>query len=351
MPKYEYHMQKDMKFQARVKEYLEEMPYFCSVFVNGIEGYNNSNTIHSYVHRISVFFKFLESECLLPAGKQIKDLDYSDLDNYDAVTIENFTHWLRTGGAQVVRIKSRLKESTINNYISALSALWHYGVTHGFVKHNSIKDIRRGKTVKKEVVYLDPEQSDTFLQAAAIGKSISKHQESYKTQFSITRDLAILTLFLHTGLRVSELVGINIEDIFFDNHFVQVLRKEGKEDNVYFSDDAEQVLKEYLEVRPLAEPVPGEKALFLSERGVNKGKRISVRSIERMVKHYAQLSVPEKGSEFTVHKLRATFASQMIEKTDLSLVQQLLFHESPSTTSLYVAKRTQAKKEHRNDLM
>lgn len=351
MAKYEYHKEKDIKFQNRVNEYLEQMPYFCSVFVNGIEGYNGSNTIHTYIHRISVFFKFLEHECLLPEGKEIKDLEFSDLDNYDAITIENFTHWLRTGGAQVVRVKSRLKESSINNYISALSALWDYGVTHGFVKHNSVKDIKRGKTQKKEVIYLDPDQSDSLLQAAAVGKSISKHQESYKTNFSITRDLAILTLFLHTGLRVSELVGINVDDIFFDSHFVQVLRKENKEDNVYFSDEAEQILREYLAVRPLAQPEPSEKALFLSERGVNKGKRISVRSIERMVKQYAQLSVPEKGSEFTVHKLRATFASQMIEKTDLSLVQQLLFHESPATTSLYVAKRTQAKKEHRNDLI
>ena len=120
------------------------------------------------------------------------------------------------------------------------------------------------------------------------------------------RDIALLTLMLGTGIRVSECVGLNIDDVDFKNDGIRIHRKGGKEVVVYFGDEVESALLSYIEERKKTEVVAGhEEALFLSLQK----KRISVRAVEKLVKKYAQTVTTVK--HITPHKLRSTYGTNL----------------------------------------
>jgi len=129
-----------------------------------------------------------------------------------------------------------------------------------------------------------------------------------------------------------------------------VMRKGSREDTVYFSDQAADALRNYLICRPLLAPDNEEKALFLVTIGKYKGSRLSVRSVQNLVKKYGKAAVPEV-SGLHVHSLRSSYATRSLEATrDLRLVQLQLNHKSPTTTSFYLKDRDDEKDKHRNDL-
>ena len=148
------------------------------------------------------------------------------------------------------------------------------------------------------------------------------------------RDLAILTLFLDTGIRVSELVGINIDDIDFSLNGFLVTRKGGNQAILYFPDEVAEVLRDYLKVRLNISPLEGhEDALFLSLQR----KRISVRAVQVMVKKYATLAAPLK-KHLSPHKLRSTFGTNLYHETgDIYLVADVLGHSDVNTTRRHYA--------------
>lgn len=137
-----------------------------------------------------------------------------------------------------------------------------------------------------------------------------------------------------------------MEDVNFKDSCIRVIRKRNKQQELYFSDKTADYLQEYLEERELKyKPVDGENALFLSR----DGKRLGVRSIEKMVKRYVQVSNPHKNEDVTPHKLRSTFAMEMIEKTgNVDLLREQLGHESPATAILYGRTTSSVRKDVRN---
>ena len=144
----------------------------------------------------------------------------------------------------------------------------------------------------------------------------------------------MITLLLGTGVRVSELVGLNIGDVDFKNNGIRILRKGGNEMIVYFGTGVEQALKDYLEIsRTAITPVAGhEEALFLS----GQRKRISVDAVEKMVKKYASaISV----KTITPHKLRSTYGTALYRETgDIYLAADVLGHSDVNTTKKHYAK-------------
>ena len=348
MPEFEYRKQQEKDWADKSAKMLKELPRICSVYVNGIEGYTSPLTIYIYLSRLYVFFlEYCTSEGII--GKdEVRGFDYNGLGALELIDIEAFTHWLREGNASN---GERLKESSINNYLSALNSLWEYAQSHGYIQHNIIKDIKRAKKQKKPVVALDRQQTKKMQSQIENGFKLTKHQDDYRTETSIARDKAIYLTLVRTGLRVSELVGINVDDINFDKHFIRVRRKENKIMDVYIGQDAEDAIKDYLNLRPNLHPDKSNHALFLVTIGKYKGQRLSVRSVQQLIKKYAKISVPEVRGEVTPHKMRSTYATQMIKATgDISLVQQLMAHENPATTAIYIADRAKEMEEHRNDL-
>ena len=148
-----------------------------------------------------------------------------------------------------------------------------------------------------------------------------------------TRDLAILTLLLGTGIRVSECVGLDLNDVDFDNQRLKVRRKGGYEDLVYFGEEVADALQDYLKERNRIIPLPGhEEAFFLSMQN----RRLTVRSVENLVKKYTSRVTTVK--KITPHKLRSTYGTTLYQETgDIYLVADVLGHKDVNTTRKHYA--------------
>lgn len=165
---------------------------------------------------------------------------------------------------------------------------------------------------------------------------MEKYLEAIKNYNSkyCSRDLAINKLFLYSGLRISELVNLNLDDINYEDQSIKFFGKGNKERYVPLHQEALTAIKDYLPDRNKITPKnqDARQALFLS----NQRRRISVRTIQKMVKKYAKKAGVRNASKITPHKLRHTFASLLYQKTkDLRVLQDLLGHSDISTTQIY----------------
>ncbi len=347
MGEFEYKENKRREYREKSEELLDQLPNFCRTYERGIEGTVSAITMYSYLQRLHVFFCFLHENNSYFRKKDVTAFKYDDLAILEAEDIEEFNHYIRTGQASNGREN---KESSVNHYLCALNSFWDYCITHGRLRHNVIKDVKRGKKKKREVITLNNDDESGLFNSVNYGTNLTKHMEAYRNDITVARDNAICLTLIRTGLRVSELVGINLEDINFNECYFHVNRKEDKVDNVYFSDQVREAIEAYLELRPLLQPDPEEHALFLVTIGKYKGTRLSVRSVQLLVKKYAIAGSPGVGTKMTPHKMRSTYATNLLRASgsDLTLVQEALNHESPSTTSIYLKKREQDLKNARN---
>ena len=185
---------------------------------------------------------------------------------------------------------------------------------------------------EKEIIRLDVDDVALLLDEVEQGENLTDKQKAFHNKTKI-RDLALLTLLLGTGIRVSECVGLDINDVDFKNGGIHIHRKGGKEVTVYFGMEVEDALQDYLDERFGIDAMPGnEKALFLSLQK----KRINVRSVENLVKKYARLVTPLK--KITPHKLRSTYGTNLYRETgDIYLVADVLGHSDVNTTKKHYA--------------
>ena len=186
----------------------------------------------------------------------------------------------------------------------------------------------------KAIIRLDIDEVALLLDYVEnCGKELTGQKKVYYEKTK-TRDLAILTLLLGTGIRVSECVGLDINDIDFKNSGIKVTRKGGSEMVIYFGEEVRNALENYLETtRASATPLPDhENALFLS----TQRKRMGVQAIENMVKKYARQVTPNK--KITPHKLRSTYGTSLYKETgDIYLVADVLGHKDVNTTKKHYA--------------
>ena len=186
----------------------------------------------------------------------------------------------------------------------------------------------------KAIIRLDIDEVALLLDYVEnCGKELTGQKKVYYEKTK-TRDLAILTLLLGTGIRVSECVGLDINDIDFKNNGIKVTRKGGSEMVIYFGEEVRNALENYLETtRASATPLPDhENALFLS----TQRKRMGVQAIENMVKKYAKQVTPNK--KITPHKLRSTYGTSLYKETgDIYLVADVLGHKDVNTTKKHYA--------------
>ena len=179
-----------------------------------------------------------------------------------------------------------------------------------------------------------------MLELAATGDNLTAHQQGYHRR-TVKRDYALLSLFLGTGVRVSECVGINISDIDLENNAFLVTRKGGNQVVLYYPPEVAEALAEYMLEREQIEALPGhEDALFLSLQR----RRITQRAVQNLVKKYAAVAAPLK-PRISPHKLRSTFATNLYNSTgDIYLVADVLGHSSVDTTRRHYADMTDARR-------
>ncbi|NLT39806.1 MAG: tyrosine recombinase XerC [Clostridiales bacterium] len=287
---------------------------------------HSPKTVSEYFLDLRMFFRFLALDRGLVDSDTpfdeipIKDITIDVLRTVDRSDIFNFTSFLEQ--ERVINPDSRtncrvgLSKVSYSRKLSALRSFFDYlFVKTEQIDHNPMKTIGSPKAARREPKYLTMDEALSLLRAID-----GPHKE---------RDYCIITLFLVCGLRVSELVGLNLGSIRSDNS-LKVLGKGNKERIVYLTQSCLDAINDYLAVR--GEPSPKDKnALFLSQ----KHNRMSVDAVQAVVKKYI-LAAGLDPDEYSPHKLRHTAATMMLRNgVDVRTLQEVLGHENLSTTQIY----------------
>ena len=326
-----YHEQKDVENILRLREVLSTLPPFCRDYFRAIDTTTTTKTRISYAYDIRIFFQFLLDEN--PAFKDYKMTDFTVdvLDQIKALDLEEYQEYLKV--YQAGDKTETNGERGLKRKISALRSFYANYYRREMIETNPTVLIDVPKIHDKSIIRLDTDEVALLLDYIEhCGDQLTGQKRVYYEK-NKERDLAIVTLLLGTGIRVSECVGLDIEDVDFKNNGIKVTRKGGNEMVVYFGPEVEKALKRYLEVRENIIPLEGhEHALFYSAQR----RRIGVQAIENLVKKYAQQITTTK--KITPHKLRSTYGTALYQETgDIYLVADVLGHKDVNTTKKHYA--------------
>lgn len=326
-----YHEQEDIENTKRIRGILKELPPFCTDFFRGIEPRTSARTRLAYAYDLKTFFDFLKQVNPELKSKKLRDLPLSLLDEIKLMDLEEYMEYLKCYSTEK-REDLMNTERGIMRKVSTVKSFYNYFYRTERIQNNPASLLQLPKIHEKEIIRLDVDEVARFLDEVEDGECLTEKQKAYHAKTKL-RDLAMMTLLLGTGLRVSECVGLNINDVDFRNGGLRIHRKGGKEVIVYFGAEVEYALQDYLSEREHIVPEEGsEEALFLSMQR----KRINVRSVEKMVKKYAQLVTPLK--KITPHKLRSTYGTNLYRETgDIYLVADVLGHSDVNTTKKHYA--------------
>ena len=326
-----YHEQEDIENTKRIRDILKELPPFCTDFFRGIEPRTSARTRLAYAYDLKTFFDFLKQANPELKTKELRDFPLSILDEIKLMDLEEYMEYLKCYSTEK-REDLMNTERGIMRKVSTVKSFYNYFYRTERIQNNPASLLQLPKIHEKEIIRLDVDEVARFLDEVEDGECLTEKQKAYHAKTKL-RDLAMMTLLLGTGLRVSECVGLNINDVDFRNGGLRIHRKGGKEVIVYFGAEVEYALQDYLSEREHIVPEEGsEEALFLSMQR----KRINVRSVEKMVKKYAQLVTPLK--KITPHKLRSTYGTNLYRETgDIYLVADVLGHSDVNTTKKHYA--------------
>ena len=317
-----YRDEKNVRVLEKINDLTVDLPMFVRRFANEYLVTKNKapRTVLGYVGDIKVFLEYLEKTLGIP----VMQISISTLGSLTADDIQDYLMYLMRYNRKDPNNNKTIRESNQAparaRKLSSLRALYRYLIAHNHLEKNVAELVDMPKIEEKAITYLEKEEVRNVLQGAETGDSLTETQFKFAKN-SQMRDVAILTLLLHTGIRVSEMVGIDLQDIDWDERRIKIFRKGRKEQYVYFNAPVEEALQDYIEYE---RKVPSEdlNALFISR----KGQRISVRAVERLV--------PMK--RITPHKLRSTFATNLYEETgDIYVTSDALGHSSLETVKKY----------------
>ena len=300
----------------------EENPDYLNDFLDYMITIQNKskNTVKEYNYDLATFLKFIKMHFKLTDEKNIKNIKYKDvtIETLNRVKLEDLHAFL----AYLTK-NYNSKATTRSRKVSSLRVFFKYLTQKKLIAINPAQDLETPKIGKRLPKYLTLEDSKKLLYEAS-------EEDTRNTK----RNFAITTLFLNCGMRLSELVGINIKNIAFDECQMTVIGKGNKERTIYLNKACINAIEDYLKVRPKTNFAnsDAEKALFLSERR----QRISRRMVQQII--YDELRKAGLDSDkYSVHKLRHTAATLMYQygQVDIRALQELLGHESISTTEIY----------------
>lgn len=332
-----YSEQQDIKNTIRLRNMVKTLPSFCTTFFIGIESSTTSTTRIGYAYDLQTFFSYILITNPLYKNKRAIDIPISILDELRASDIEEYLQYLNY--YQIDEVHYTNKENGKSRKIASLNSLYLYLLKRELIFTNPVALITRPKLHEKTPIVLDPNETVKLLDSVEHGLGLTPRELKFHV-FTVERDVAIITLLLGTGLRVSECVGLDLPDVDFDNNRVHIIRKGRNEANVYFNEEVRQALLSYIEIgRPKLTSDTDEYALFVSLRG----KRMAVRSIEAMVSKFAARYLPSKN--ITPHKFRSTCGTSLYQASgDIYLVADVLGHKDVNTTKKHYAAMSQEKR-------
>ena len=322
----DYYVQRNNKNLATIERLLnEDLPSFCFDYFVAIENQTSSLTRLNYAHDLKIFFYYMQ-ERIFRGKKLVRDFTLNDLEAVTNTDIEYFlgflTHYKYGGREHYCNERAKARK------LSSVRAMFKHFFNKGLISVDNSAKVSTPKLHDKPIIRLEQNEVYNIIDTVESGNGLSPHQLAYHEKNKV-RDSAILMLFLGTGIRISELVGLNNDDLNFDNNSFIVTRKGGSKSILYFDSDVAGALMRYIDQKDeqQMQSIEDANALFLS----NKNRRITVRAVENLVQKYAKIVSPLK--KISPHKLRSTYGTQLYKATgDIYIVADILGHKDVNTT-------------------
>ncbi len=337
----EYQAQKKLDYTERFRNVLCDLPDFCRLYFRAVEPTTSVLTRYGYAVDLRSFFTFLTSGQIEAfRNKKPTEITLTDLKLLRSLDIELYLEHIsmyRRRTDQGTKIVAN-NERAIARKLSAIRALFKYLYKKSLIETNCAALVDTPKLHEKAIIRLEANEVADLLDTTEQGSGMTKNQRYFHDATKV-RDVAILTLFLGTGIRISELVGLDLNDIDFSRNQFVITRKGGNQVTLAFGPEVRDALTAYLEERNQVIPLTGsETAFFLSLQR----RRITPRAVENLVKKYAQLTTPLK--KITPHKLRSTYGTMLYQESgDIYLVADVLGHKDVNTTRKHYAAMTEEK--------
>lgn len=328
-----YQEQVNRENTLKLRNVLATLPNFTRDYFRAIEPNTSAKTRISYVYDIRLFFYFLcDTNPYFQKMNDITAIKLTDLEQLQPVDIEEYLEYLKyyTDSEGITHTNN---ERGLHRKLAALRSFFNYYYKRELIRNNPTVIVDMPKLHKREIVRLDYDEVANLLDYVEHGGDEMTGMKKVYFEKNKTRNLALFTLLLGTGIRVSECVGLDLEDLDFKNNRIKIIRKGGKEDFVYFGDEVRESLYDYfVERKQVAAKEGHEHALFLS---VQK-RRMCVQAIENLVSDCAKHVTTIK--HITPHKLRSTYGTSLYRETgDIYLVAEVLGHNDVNTTRKHYA--------------
>lgn len=341
--------QRDREYETakKIEVMLDLLPEFTEVFFVGIAQSTSSLTRLNYAYDLKIFFEYLINFKRSYNGITMRKIKLDMLDDVTAIDIEKFMNHVSVYENDESKVISNGERGKARK-LSAVRSMFKYFYNKDMIQTNAPSKVAVPKLHSKEITRLEVDEVAKILNLIEFGDGLTDKQKDYHNKNKL-RDLAMVSLFLGTGIRISELVGINIADIDFELHAFTVTRKGGSRTTLYFPEEILPNLKKYAIYRryciiknPNNEKFDSE-AFFTVDHKLNNDKenniaaaRISVRAVQNLVKKYAKVVNPLKN--ITPHKLRSTFGTNLYRETnDIYMVADVLGHKDVNTTKKHYA--------------
>lgn len=337
-----------LRDRSQLEHKLPQMPWYIQQFIEYKLPDLSPSTLLEYIRDYEIFLGWLITEGISQAS-HIKEVTLLELESLRMEQVTSFRIYLTTYKEQT---NTRV---TVSRKLSSLRSLFHYLSQiaededfYPLLKRNimakiEIKRVHKPKdtAAKLKGKLLEDEELDEFILYIHEGYKqdvATNKQALYSHELNATRDAAIVSLILNSGLRVSEVVNLNLDDVDMNNKLIYVYRKGNNDETfktpVYYRERAKQDLSDYLELRVTRYHAPKrEKAFFLAiKNGEKEGKRMTKRAMQQMIMKYAKYFGKPA---LTIHKLRHSFATDYYLQNDIYKTKEQLGHASTETTEIY----------------
>lgn len=342
MKQQSYHDLKNERCNSNINALLQNLPPYVSDFFRAIQPRTTPNTRLAYLYDIRLFLRFLSQQKDIPLIK----ISFSDLEKVTELDIEKYIEYLSLYIDNNGNTRHNSENGKARKLFSLRSFYDYYYKRHK-IKYNPTLLSVSPKKRPHNIIRLEDQEVIEFLDFLEYGsEDLQGVQKNYflKNQ---SRNLALCTLLLGTGIRVSECVGMDLQDIDFSIQKIHIIRKGDREDFIFFGTEVADALKKYLLDRQKITPLSGhENAFFLS----SQRRRMSVHAVENMISNYSAMLFDNK--RITPHKLRSTFGTNLYRKTrDIFLVAEVLGHADVNTTKNYYTALDEERKKQASNLL
>ena len=327
---------RNIKNIEKIREICCELPDTVTEFLVSIQLKTTPLTRLGYAGDLKIFFNYLVNYKF--HGKKYEyEINPDDLSKIKAYDIELFLDYLSSYTLNGKKYKcGNIAKS---RKLATLRSFFKFLYRRDYTPSNVLQKVETPKKQDKPIRFLEKNEVSELLHVANNGNSLTPRQKAFQ-QITKKRDIALLSLFLGTGIRISECVGLNKSDLDLSICAINITRKGGNKAVLYFSQEVARALEDYIawldqqinNNTPFAQRISDKNALFLSL----KGGRITVRAVEQLVNKYASIVSPLK--HITPHKLRSTFGTALYRETnDIYVVADILGHKDVNTTKKHYA--------------